>query len=321
MRIINAPRKANDLYWARLKNLRLLQRFFAGSFVLPRRSEVAFKTAAFCLIYAVLANTFFLFFAQERAEIYWCHDDYRVGQPPCNVSKPDRVDGLGATSLITSSMAFLASILPFNCYNALLGARRQAQVALTLIARRLERAEGQSDRKLRECWALSGFDRQMALSKVTLNYWEAVKEELYTRVFSVIPCEVYCNWVCGHRLIAVGIVFLVIVSVVVPGLFLHSPFYVKLWHKLAAIFSFVAPVHSLILLCPLLLSSRYRTQGFISMGLIMSVKTLALICTKRMALKHERRMVKHYYSSLDDWAGASIKERTLLYVLGFYGHF
>lgn len=310
----------------RLKRLRSIQRFCAGSFVVPKRCTRSLSLTLLLLICSILSSTIFEYFAKERAELYWCYDQYKVGQRPCETRDASKVDFLcillGGISLISFILAFL----PFNVFNLIYGVDRQNNVALTIMQtrkRRLEKIMSTTTIDLQKCSLLGGYEMKcINPNKATrLLYWDAVKEELYTRVFSVLPCEVYCNWIYGNKLVSVLLILLAMVNLSVPCVCLTTPIYINVWLFVASLSSFVAPLQALVITIPIVLNPRNFNAGCVTAVMIILFKMVGLICAKYFALKHEKRMVKTYIRNCDHWIQSDVKEKYLLYLLGFDGFF
>ena len=333
IRLKTNARNRSDVSYQRLQRLRSIQRFSSGAFVVPCRSLRCLQLTILSLGCSLILSIILEYFGKERAEIYWCYNSYEVGQLPCSVRDESRIDRFCIGLFLLSSATFLLSFLPWSVINYLHGADRQRSVAMVIMKRRKQRIEklrrinvGSSDISLEKCLILGGFEaRQTEDAQVTLDltYWEAVKEELYTRVFSIVPSEIYCNWVHGHKCISLIIGFLSLSS-----LFAHflvslngGPIYVECWIFIASIGAFIAPFQALVWITPLLFGSKYRTEGLTAAGIVVLTKVFSLVTGKRSALGHEQRLLKHFFRNTKLWAETHMKEKVLLYLLGFNGFF
>jgi hypothetical protein len=173
------------------------------------------------------------------------------------------------------------------------------------------------------CLILGGFEAKPTRynGAECVTYWEAVKEELYTRIFSITPCEIYCNWIQGRKLIALLLVVLTVLGAFAHCLFISSPIYVHCWIFLATISAFLAPFHALVWLSPLAFGARHRLIGLYATGFIVLRTIAGLIVGKHSALKHEQRLITRFFRKNDLWTKTNVGEKTLLYLLGFDGFF
>ncbi len=316
----------------RLARLRSIQRFFSGSVVLPTRSEHCFRLTAFVLACSVISSTILEYFAKERAELYWCYTSYVVGQTPCDTRDASKFDLLCIALFVTSLVTFICSFLPFSIVNYLHGVDRQRYVALAIMRRRIQRVEkfrGSNDHiDEDDCLILGGFEERP--SSTTSNrdahddvtYWEAVKEELYTRIFSIVPCEIYCNWITGRRSLSLLLAFLSAIRVSVQCLLIRGPIYLHCWIFVAStVGALLAPFHAIVWVVPLIFGSRHRYAGLCTVGSIVSIKIAGLVIGKRLALVHEKSLLRQFFRNHDLWRKVNIKEKTLMYLLGFDGFF
>lgn len=328
-----SARNRSDVSYRRLQRLRSIQRFFSGAFVLPNRSSRCLQLTILFIGCSLLSSTILEYFGKERAEIYWCYDSYEVGQLPCLVRDESRVDWFCITLFVVSLVTFLLSFVPWSVINYIHGSDRQRTVTMVIMKRRRERIKilrcmdvSSSDISLEKCMILGGFDPRRAgnaQDTLGLTYWEAIKEELYTRVFSILPSEIYCNWIHGHKCIS-----LIVSLLALSSLFAHflinlntGPIYVECWIFIASISALFAPLQALFWITPLLFGSTYRTEGLSAAGIIILIKVVGLLTGKRSALRHEQRLLKHFFRNTNLWTETHMKEKTLLYLLGFNGFF
>lgn len=316
----------NDGELKRLKRFRSIQRFFAGSFVIPKGSARLASLTLLLLFCSLVSSTIFEYFAKERAELYWCYERYEIGQRPCETRNASKVDFTCMLLVGISLVTFVLSFLPFNVLNLIQGVADQRDVALTIMQtrrRRLQTIMPSTSIDLQKCMLLGGYEIQRINpnKNTTLVYWDAVMKELYTRVFSVLPCEVYCNWIYGHKSVSILIILSTTVSLFVPTLFFKCPIYINIWLFVTSLCSVVAPLHAIVLKLPLILSPRYLPVACVATGMIVFMKIMGLLCAKYIALKHEKQLVKMHIRSNDHWIKIDVKEKYLLYLLGFDGFF
>ena len=317
-----------DVDLARLVRLRSIQRFFSGSVVLPTRSSHSFRLTAFFLACSMISSTILEYFAKERAELYWCYDVYRIGQSPCKIRDSSKFDLLCMALFVASLVSFILSFLPWNAINLVHGVDRQRSVTLAIMKKRKQRLEQNWKSKgttidVENCLMLGGFEAYSSRSykEDCVTYWEATKEELYTRVFSIVPCEIYCNWIHGHKPLSLLLVFFCIFAVSAHCFIVRGPVYVHCWILVSSTAAFLAPINALVWLTPLLFGSRHRFAGLCAVSSIVLLKVVGLVIGKHVALKHEQRLVKRVFRKSDLWEKMNIKEKKMLYLLGFDGFF
>ena len=173
-----------------------------------------------------------------------------------------------------------------------------------------------------ECLTLGGFSKKSPISISTdeLSYWEAVKEELYTRIFSIVPCEIYCNWINGRKWLSLLLAFLCMVGASAHGVFVDGPIYVHCWIIIASsVGALLAPLHAIVWISPLVFGIRHRYAGLCTIGSIILLKVVGLVVGKRLALDHERRLLRRYIRKHDLRGRVNVEEKMLLYLLGFDG--
>lgn len=311
-----------DSRQGRLRNIvrvRLLQRFFAGSFILPRRRWFVRKTVIILLSYAFASALVFQLFTKERAEIYWCYELYRVGQTPCQVRHVDRWDTVSVVLYATSLLAFLGSIVPCNVLNAMTGECRQRDVASSIARKRIGENE---DIKLGDILTLGGYrDSSNGDRDATVAYREAMNEEFYARFFSSFPSEIYLNWVCGNKIISVSLTVLFAVSVGAPIACFQSVFYVRVWIFVVSTTFYLAPLHALIFILPITLNPSTSNLASVTLILLTVAKLSGLVVSKSAELRHEKHLLTLFFKTHENWLKMNIDDHKFLYLLGYDGYF